>query len=292
MIRIAIVTVNFRNAAETVACLDSLAEAGAGELGLFVIENGSGDGSEETLRAYIRGSRLRVELIAMDRNLGFAAGSNVGIREAMAKGYSHIVLLNNDTRVDPDFAMALKEAVSRAPEAVIAGYISDLDTGRPTYNFGSIGKWTGLIGFHSPDRRGPVEPFDFISGCLMVAPSAVFRRVGLLKEEFFLYCEDLEFSMRLKAAGVPLAYDSGIAIRHRVSSTVTKTAFPKDYYRMRNQTYAVLRYGTAPQKAIYLGRVALTMAWKIGDWRLFRQFAAGIRDGIAGRLGHNPGMRP
>ena len=112
-----------------------------------------------------------------------------------------------------------------------------------------------------------------------------------MRHDFFLYCEDLEFCLRLKDAGIPLRYDPAIAIGHHVSSTVSKTAFPKHYYRMRNQTYVALRRGTLLAKAAYLARALAALAGKVGDPSLFRQFRMGIRDGVTGRLGRNPDAR-
>jgi GT2 family glycosyltransferase len=288
---IAIITVNFRNVAETLECLDSLAAAGAAApgFGVFVIENGSGDDSASALAAYAARSPLKLILRPLRENIGFAAGCNLGIEEAFAGGYSHAVLLNNDTLVDPDFPAAVRAAVLARPEAVQAGYIGKLSTGEPAHNLGSIGKWTGLVRFHFPRRGEPAPAFDFISCCLMIIPATVVKKVGALKGDFFLYCEDLEFCLRLKAAGVPLAYDPAIGIRHHVSAAVTRVSFPKEYYRMRNQTWVAMRRLGAFAKAVYLARVAGVLARHAGSPALFRQFRAGIRDGILGRLGRDAG---
>lgn len=291
MNRIAIVMVNYRNAEDTVACLDSLAASGGEGIAIHLIENGSGDGSEARLAAYAAASPLDIAFTATGTNLGFAGGSNRGIAEALARDCSHIVLLNNDTRVDPGFTAALHAAAERHPGAVIAGHISDMDSGRPAYNVGSIHPWTGLIRYHYPERNAPMPPFDFVSACLMMVPAKVFRDLGGLRDDFFLYCEDLEFCLRCRDAGIPMRYDPAVAVSHRVSSSVSKTAFPKDYYRMRNQTWLAMRRGGPLRKAAFLARIAATLAANAGDRSLFRQFRMGIRDGILGRLGRNPEAR-
>lgn len=305
MIRIAIVMVNFRNAEETILCLESLeasrdrasrdgqadAPRAAGDgFAIFLVENGSGDGSDAALSAYLEAHPLPIRYLPLPVNLGFAGGSNAGVRLALESGFTHVVFLNNDTRAEPDFVAALFRAAAADPEKVLAGYIGEMESGRPAHNLGSISKWTGLVRFHFPERYAVPPPFDFVSACLMVVPSAVLRKTGLLDEAFFMYCEDLEFSMRLKRDKVPIRYVPALGIRHRVSFTVTRTNFPKDYYRMRNQTYTMLRGGGNAQRLIYLLRIAGVMLLKSGNPRLFRQFAAGIKDGFAGRLGHNPGM--
>jgi GT2 family glycosyltransferase len=291
MIRVAVAMVNYRNAEDTMACLDSLAASGAGIFEVFLVENGSGDGSGGRLRAHADGLGMRVDVLIATENLGFAAASNLAVRTAMERGHSHVLFLNNDTSVEKGFAEAVRKAIADHPDAVQAGYIGDMPTSKPVYNLGSISGFTGLIHYHFQERYAPMPPFDFISCCLMLVPVAVFRRVGFLRDGFFLYCEDLEFCFRLKRAGVPLRYDPAIAIHHKVSSSVTKASFPKDYYRMRNHTYTILRSGTTVQKVLYLFRVSLTLLAKIRDPSLLRQFTAGVRDGISGRLGHNPEMR-
>ena len=305
MIRIAIVMVNYRNAEETILCLESLeaslggasrdgheaaARASGEDFKIFLVENGSGDGSDAAFSAYFKAHTLPVRYLPLSANLGFAGGSNAGVRLAMELGFTHIVFLNNDTRAESDFVSALFRAAAADPEKVLAGYIGEMESGRPAHNLGSIGRWTGLVRFHFPERHADPPPFDFVSACLMVVPADVLRETGLLDESFFMYCEDLEFSMRLKRDRVPIRYVPALGIRHRVSFTVTRTNFPKDYYRMRNQTYTMLRRGTGAQRMVYLLRIAGVMLLKSGNPKLFRQFAAGIKDGFAGRLGHNPGM--
>jgi GT2 family glycosyltransferase len=288
---IAIVMVNFRNAEDTVACLDSLAASGAEGIRVHLIENGSGDGSDATLAAYAAAARFPMVYESTGENLGFAGGSNRGIAKALEMGCSHIVLLNNDTLVEPGFCPALRAAAAREPEAVVAGFISEVGTGRPSYNIGWIGAWTGLIRFHFGERNVPAPGIDFVSAGLMMVPAGVFARLGGLRDDFFLYCEDLEFCLRCKDAGVPLIYDPAIAVAHRVSSSVTKTAFPKDYYRMRNQTWLAMRRGGPLRKAVYLIRIAGTLLKNAGNRSLARQFGMGVRDGILGRLGRNPRAR-
>lgn len=305
MIRIAIVMVNYRNAEETLLCLESLeasrvralragpvsAPAGTSEgFTVFVVENGSGDGSDGMLAGALKANPMPVRFLRLETNLGFAGGSNAGVRQALEQGFSHIVFLNNDTRAEPDFVAALYAAAAADPDTVLAGFIAVMGTGRPAHNLGSISGWTGLVRFHFPERHAEPPPFDFVSACLMVVPSGVLRKIGLLEEAFFMYCEDLEFSMRLRRHGVPIRYVPGLAISHGVSLTVMRTKFPKDYYRMRNQTYTVLRRGSALQRVCYLLRIAGMMILQSRNPRLFRQFAFGIKDGFTGRLGHNPEM--
>jgi GT2 family glycosyltransferase/glycosyltransferase involved in cell wall biosynthesis len=287
--RIAVVIVNYRNTEDTVECLASLL-SGGGEptLRLFVVDNGSGDGSAERLAEAMARLAPGGRLLALEENLGFAGGCNVAIRSALEEGCTHVVLLNNDTRVDPDFVPALRRAVAEHPEDVLGGYIGRMDGGGPALNLGSISRWTGLIRYHTLDRLAPMPPFDFISGCLAVIPAGAFRAAGMMREDFFMYCEDLEFSLRLKAAGVRLRYVPELGVRHKVASTVGRTDFPKDYYRMRNQTFTVMSRSGIARKCVYLVRVLGALILNARDRRLFREFRLGLADGLAGRLGHRP----
>lgn len=286
MSRIAIVMVNYRNAEDTIACLDSIEKAGGAGFRIFVIENASGDGSAGKLVNYLKDVKLNCQLLVMESNIGFASGCNAGIRAALGEGCSHILLLNNDTLVSPDFGAGVLEAAEGNPDSVVAGFISDLGTGRPAQNHGRISRFTFLIEFDFSERPGPIKPIDFVSGCMMLVPVAVFTKIGFLKDDFFLYCEDLEFCLRMKKHGIALKYASCLAVEHRVSSSVTKTNFPKEYYRMRNHTYAVLKMANPLQKFIYALRVAGVLVKRRGDRRLFREFRLGLADALNGRLGY------
>ena len=110
---VTVVVLNWNNLPDTIECLESLRAVTYPALRLLVVDNGSTDGSEAALRARFPG----LELLQTGENLGFAGGNNAGIRRALEGGADHVLLLNNDTTVDPGFVTAMVDAARANPRA-------------------------------------------------------------------------------------------------------------------------------------------------------------------------------
>ncbi|HSP95635.1 MAG TPA: glycosyltransferase, partial [Candidatus Dormibacteraeota bacterium] len=109
--KIAIVVLNWNQREATLACLDSLALADLQGAEVFVVDNGSRDGSVAALDDRLPPERL----IALPENRGYAGGNNAGMRAALEAGAELVLLLNNDTTVSPDFLLPLLWALDGAP---------------------------------------------------------------------------------------------------------------------------------------------------------------------------------
>lgn len=284
MARTACCLINYRNPEDTVACLRSLRESGAAGFKIFLVNNHSADGSGEALRGALRESGMEHAYLDPGANLGFTGGVNLAVRAALEEGFGRILLLNNDTEVAQDFAARLGAAAEAHPGAVLAGRVVEHADGRPTWNIGRLSRWTGqVIHIYDPAYPGKVE---FVSGCLMLVPAEVFRQVGLLDDRYFMYCEDFDFCLRLKAAGIPIVYCPGVLVRHKTSSAASRSSLPKEYYRIRNQTHVILSRGKAGQRLCYLALLILMVPYKaIRRPAYFLQAIRGAWDGLRGRLG-------
>ena len=117
--RVAVIVLNYNGKRFFADCCASLAalDYPAERWQLVVVDNGSRDGSVEEARALAP----QADLVPLPRNLGFAAGNNVGMRRALAQGYDCVALLNNDTRVDPQWLRALVEVAESAPDVAVCG---------------------------------------------------------------------------------------------------------------------------------------------------------------------------
>ena len=225
---IIIVTYNCRSLAE--ACLRSLrpelAGLGAGSWELIVVDNGSGDGTVEMLRAH----PLGVRVLEAQGNDGFAAANNRGLR--IARG-DRILLLNPDTEVSrgtleraleqmdgrPEIGMlgvklvledgSLDHACKRGfptPRAAL-GYMLRLDRVLPSgLGFGSY-----RLDSADPDREVLV---DAISGAFMLVRRAAVNDVGPLDEGYWMYSEDLDWCARFHNAGWKVLYWPGTEVLH------------------------------------------------------------------------------
>lgn len=239
-----VVILNWNGGKDTVGCLESLHGQTHRPLHLLVVDNGSQDDSVALIERWAasrsdEGDLLTFRLIEAGENLGFAAGANVGIREALAAGAELVFLLNNDTVLEPDAIEKLVGFLERRPEfAAVTGQIHYF--GRPViWNCGGeltrFGSRKYLYG-DQPAESAPQtgwRQITFITGCAALIRASVFHEHGLLSERFFFGEEDYEFSLRLKRAGIRIACTFDAVIHHKVGSSIdqaTPTASLGRYY--------------------------------------------------------------
>jgi GT2 family glycosyltransferase len=218
-----IVVLNWNRRDDTIACVESLRAAELGGASVMVVDNGSRDGSVAALRA--RFPDLRV--LELPENRGYAGGNNAGIRAALDAGAEGVLLLNNDTRVAPDFLGPLLQAMNASPwtGAVSAAILrmdnpEMLDVAYSEIDFGKrfvvqIRGVNALVG-EGFDRRREVP---VAIGCCLLLKAEALRNVGLFDEAYFAYHEDVDWCIRARIAGYQLFYEPFARIFHRGSGT-------------------------------------------------------------------------
>ena len=283
MTRLACILLNYRNPEDTSACLESLARSRF-DGKIFLVNNFPEDGSGIMLRAALEGSGIPFLYLEPGVNTGFAGGCNLGIREALRENFSHILILNNDTVVAPDFFDEASRLAALHPDEVLAGKILEIGTEAATHNIGSLSSLTGRVRhIFDPEYKGEI---DFVSGCLMIVPCAVLKKTGLFDEKLFMYCEDMDLCMRFKREAVHIRYCPSILIHHKFSASAKASGLPKERYIQRNQTYVILRRGNILQKMSYsLLLLVLPFYKALIRPRLAGQAVRGAWEGVRGRLG-------
>lgn len=179
-------------------CLESLAKVDYPNIFLVVVDNGSTDDSF----VMIKNIFPNVHAIRNEKNLGFAAGNNVGIRYALEHCADYVLLLNQDTQVEPDF---LKKLIVVAKSDSRIGILSPLifwkRTSEVWFSGGRI-NWLTMKSIHERKlRSGNSYTTEFVTGCSMLIRKAVFEKIGLLSEKYFLYWEDADFSCKAEKGG-------------------------------------------------------------------------------------------
>ena len=178
---------------------------------VVVVDNNSQDGSLEEAKKFFS----RAHFIKNDENIGFSAGNNVGIRFALEHMADWVLLLNQDTRTENNVLEKLLEAGQNDPRlGIISPIIFKGDTSEIWFSGGNI-DWWKMRTVHQRELVGNINrDTEFISGCAMMVKKEVFAKVGLLDEEFFLYYEDADLSVRAKKAGFGLAVTPETSIKH------------------------------------------------------------------------------
>lgn len=217
-----IVVLNWNGEKVIAPCLGSLARVTAPPLRILVVDNASTDRSAEIVRRDFP----TAELVVNERNLLFAAGNNVGIERALAAGAGRVLLLNNDTTVDPGFAAAMAAALDRDPRVGIVGpkILYDGDPRLIWYGGGSFYPALGVPRHIDIRRRDGAVPdrtgeTGYVSGCAMLVRREVFEEIGLLDPSYGMYNEDVDFCLRARRAGWKCWYEGAAVIRHKVSAS-------------------------------------------------------------------------
>jgi GT2 family glycosyltransferase len=204
-----IIILNWNNYQMTAECIRSLLVMDAANYGILVVDNGSSDGSAEMLSKEFP----QIIVLPQKSNLGFAAGCNVGVRCAVAKGAEYVLLLNNDTFVARDFLSEMLTAIETDPRigAVCPKIYFAAQPDKLWYAGADFSLWTGTVrhrGWKEIDH-GQFDGNHKITratGCAMLVRCSALRDVGLLDEQFWAYAEDLDWSLRFLKRGYRLTY--------------------------------------------------------------------------------------
>jgi GT2 family glycosyltransferase len=282
---------------DTVSCLDAITKVSEPRVRVVCVDNGSTDGSVKA----IHDRHPEMHLIENAWNLGFAGGCNVGIRWALAQGAEWVVLLNNDAVIAPDAIAEFAAAAEQCPEAgVLAGKLYHADRPyRVWYAGNRFLPWLGYSGRHRGEGRRDrpryrrASPTDRANGALMAISRAAIESVGMLDEQLFAYVEDIDFSVRARAAGFEVLFVPAARAWHRVGASSAATAH-NSYYGTRNMVVVCERHRPLPRPLSRLRRGIILASFTLYALRQPNRSAAlaavraGYRDARAGRLGPRP----
>jgi GT2 family glycosyltransferase len=265
--KVAIIVLNYNSWQDTAKCVSLCLRQDYPDFLVIVVDNGSSDGSieklEEAWRAGIAikywaqyakgeaetggteekereldkyGAGEKLVLIRNDRNLGYSAGNNVGIRYALKKEADAVLIVNPDVLLeDKDVLAKMGGLLFRDDNYFVVGprvYDSMGRDQNPMYEpsfieevFGTL--WKGLTANFGWDRKGFVDcakengtrVVEKVSGCCMMIKSSFLRQDGLFDENTFLYSEEPILAYRVRAAGGRIVYMPDAHVRHIHCST-------------------------------------------------------------------------
>jgi len=265
---VSVVIPNWNGAHHLPVCLDSLRRQAYAPLEILVVDNASTDGSRELLtRDY-----PEVHLIALPQNQGFTGACNAGIQAAQGE---IIALLNNDTEVDPGWAAALVDAFARHPEAgLVASKILLFDRRDHLHTAGDLFRVDGRLfnrGVWEKDEGQYDEETYVFSAC---GGAAAYRRtmldeIGLLDDDFFFSCEDMDLAWRAQLAGYRCVYTPAAVVYHRLSAT--GGGVTASYHDGRNLIWLLVKNYPGPlwrKHGPKVLRAQLSLAWEaLRAWR-------------------------
>ncbi len=219
---VAVLVLNWNKRDVTLACLASLAAADLGGATVWVVDNGSVDGSIDAIRARFP----EVRTVPLAENRGYAGGNNAGMRAALDAGARAILLLNNDTEVARDFLPPLIDVLNGdARAAAVSSAIMRLDSPSVLqqawcdvhYGFGLARR----VGVNALPGEGYDQPrrVDAAIGCSLLVAADALARIGLLDEAYFAYHEEIDWCVRARKAGYYLYYQPFSRVYHHYSKS-------------------------------------------------------------------------
>jgi len=267
--KVAIVVLNWNGLADTSECLESLRTMAYPNYQTIVIDNGSSGNDAEVLQERFSDS---IQLIASAENVGFASGCNMGMRCALADGADYVLLLNNDTVVDPAFLSVLVQAAEETPDgAAFCPKICYYERPRVIQSTGGrVNAWMGTAWQVGRDRldEGPygrIEERDYADGACMLIGRSALERVGLLDEDYFAYWEETDWCARAREMGLRSYYVANARIWHKAARSQAPDS--NYYYLFRRNALLFLRKRKSP---LHLLSAVLLHLFVLGPFYLIR----------------------
>ena len=249
--KISIITVNYNGLSDTCALIDSIPFDETMEV--IVVDNAS----KNDEGSIIQTRYPQVRVIQSSENLGFAGGNNLGIKASTG---DYLFFINNDTELHPD-DWNLQALVDRMDSSEHIGMVC------PKIRFAwdsfpiQFAGYTPLspitlrnrsIGFGEEDRGqyNTAHPTPYAHGAAMMVKREAIEKAGMMPECFFLYYEELDWSMMITRAGYDIWYEPACTIYHKESQATGQDSPLKTYYLMRNRLLLAKRNIPLPTRML------------------------------------------
>ena len=238
--KLSIVTVNYNGLKDTCALIESIPFNENMEV--IVVDNASKQDEANIIKKQFP----QVKVVRSEKNLGFAGGNNLGIKEAKGK---YLFLINNDT-VFKEFNIEplIKRLDSSPTIGIVCPKIRFAWGTNPIQYAGytPLSKITvrnQSIGFGLEDKGqfDTAHPTPYAHGAAMLIKREAIEKVGLMPEEYFLYYEEIDWSMMFTKASYKIWYEPACTVYHKESQSTGQDSPLRTYYITRNRLLLVKR---------------------------------------------------
>lgn len=314
--KLSFITVNYNGLEDTCALIDSIISQQI-QAEVIVVDNGS-----KIDEAAIIAQRYpttptspfpRITTIRSDENLGFAGGNNIGIKAANG---NYLFFINNDTVINGDFKegglegskqidILIKRMEDYPQIGIVCPKIRFFWNPQPIQFAGytplsPITMRNRAIGFNEKDngQYNMPHPTPYAHGAAMLVSRKALQRAGIMPECYFLYYEELDWSLMFRRTGFEIWYDPSFTIYHKESKSTGQNSPLRTYYITRNRLLFARRNLSGWQRVLtYLYLMGLVLSRDIIKYFLQRRFdlikaaCAGVRDFICGKQGEREKQR-
>lgn len=207
-------------------CVKSLI-AQTRKVDILLVDNAS---SDDTCNI-VRNKYPEIKIIDIGYNSGFAHANNTGMQYAIDKGYEYVMLINEDTVSDRFLVEKLIKAADENTAVIPKIYMNGL-LSKVWYGAGKI-DFENCIAINCQEEFiEQMMEVSFMTGCCMLIHTGILRRVGMFDEDFFMYYEDTDLSLRFYENNIRMIYIPDTFVWHRVQGKIGKGYYA--YYMERN----------------------------------------------------------
>ena len=294
--KIAIIIINWNTYQLTFNCLKSLKSCTYNNKTIFLVDNGSKDGS---------GDKIALEFpdiifIKNEINEGFTGANNKALKVILKQNFDYVLLLNNDTEVKPNFLSLLEARMdSDRNLAATQPLILDFPNKNTIWNAG--GSFNTFFGLFKTRSNGliynpklKIDTFtEWISGCCILVKIAVIKKVGMLDDRFFAYFEDADWSIRMTNLGYKLGVVPESIIYHHSSGSTKKNNSSSEgslspyahYLNVRNHIYLIKKHTFFNSIGSWIYQILKIISYSIyfilrGRFCKFKMVCRGFLDGM------------
>jgi len=266
MSKTAVIVVHYKNEKDTYECLESLYKNSSPVNYLTIM---IATQTSDKFLSQIKNHFSKIIIVTLNENIGFAASVNRGLKEAIEKNCEYMILLNNDVLVGKNL---VGKMIHFAEKNSLVGIVSPKIYFAPKYEFhnnrykeedrgkiiwyaGGLIDWANIYAFHRGVNEVDIGQYDetvetdFATGCCMLIKKQVIDKIGFFDEKYFLYFEDVDYSVRAKKSGFQVDYYSGAFLWHKNASSSGKPgSYIHVYYQTRNRLYFGFKYASIKAK--------------------------------------------
>ena len=254
---LSIITINYNGLKDTCELIDTLPLEND-KLEVIVVDNAS----LQDEASIIEQRYPRVTVVRSSKNLGFAGGNNLGIQASHGR---YLFFINNDTIIETkneeqrnNFLQPLIERLESSDKIgmvcpkILFSWGNHLIQYAGYTPLSSITMRNHSIGFGEEDHGQYDTPHQtpYAHGAAMLVKREVINRVGMMPECFFLYYEELDWSMMIRRAGYEIWFDPSFTVYHKESQSTGQDSPLRTYYLTRNRLLFVRRNIHQPERLL------------------------------------------
>lgn len=267
--KVSIIVLNFNQVKVTLDCLRSLFKITYPDVEIILVDNNSKDSSVNSIKT----KYPKIKLIENHENLGYAGGNNSGL--TYCKG-DYILILNNDTKVDPNFLEPLVEGMQKDSKlGVVQSKILVMD--KPTL-LDSVVSFQTVTGFlyHQGylDKDGPkhqhfLYSFSAKGACMLINRKAL--KLGLFDNDYFAYFEETDFCWRTWILGYKVGFEPRSIIYHKMGVTSAKMSRSFiHYHSFKNRIRTILKNAEV-KTLVWMLPIHLSLCFLLAIFFLFSE---------------------